>query len=158
MKQFFRYVGICIIGVLTLLFLYISVPVLFNDVHAQFFGRKLNDINHPSESRLLKRVLAVANLGLASNQCDYVAGEFRATTLSKKEAEDFYAPLVNSTRSLTATLTYEIYFAEDADEHWYLGKHSDMLQTYKQEPLSGERVYLFLIVETHPPGLDFRCH
>ncbi len=158
MKHFFRYVGLGIGCVLVLLVVYIFGPVLLNNIYVQSFGRTLNDIHHPSESRLLKRVLAVANLGLASNQCDYVAGEFRATTLPKKRVEDFYAPLVNSTLSLTAPLTYEIYFAEDADEHWYLGKHSDTLQTYKQKPLSGERVYLFLIVEAHPPGLDFRCH
>jgi len=158
MRQSFKYAGICIGGILLLTTLYIFVPVLRNNIYVQFFGRTLNDIRHPSESRLLKRVLAVDNLGVASNQCDYVAGEFRATKLSKKEVEDFYAPLVNSTQSLTATLTYEIYFAEDADEYWYLGKHSDTLQTYKQKSPSGERVYLFLIVEAHPPGLDFRCH
>lgn len=158
MRQFFRYAGICIGGVLLLVILYIFVPVLLNNIHAQFVGRKLNDIHHPSESRLLKRVLAVANLGAASNQCDYVAGEFRATKLSKKEVEDFYAPLVNSTLSLTATLTYEIYFADAVDGYQYLGIYTDLLRTYEQKPPSGERVYLFLIVDAYPPGLDYRCH
>lgn len=158
MKQFFRYAGICVSAFIALLFLYISVPVFLNDVYVQFFGLRLYGITHPTESRLLKRVLVVDNFGLASNQCDYAAGEFRATPLPKKDVADFYAPLVNSTQSLTAKLTYEIYFAEDADEHGYLGVYEDMLQTYKQKPSSGERVYLFLIMEVHPPGPDFRCH
>src|SRR3989344_2568914 len=121
MRQFFRYAGVCIGGVFLLVTLYIFVPVLLNNIYVQSFGRTLNDIRHPSESRLLKRVLTVANLGAASNQCDYVAGEFRATKLSKKEVDDFYAPLVNSTLSLTATLTYEIYFSDEVDEYQYLG-------------------------------------
>jgi len=158
MRQVFRYAGIGIGGVLLLIILYIFVPVLLNNIYVQYFGRTLNDIHHPSGSRLLKRVLTVANLGAASNQCDYVAGEFRATKLSKKEVEDFYAPLVNSTLSLTATLTYEIYFADAVDEYQYLDTYTDMLRIYEQRPPSSERVYLFLVVDAHPPGLDFRCH
>lgn len=158
MKQFLKYVGVCIGALVALLFLYISVPVFLNDVYVQFFGWKLYGVQHPTESRLLKRVLVVDNFGLASNQCDYAAGEFRATSLPKKDVSDFYAPLVNSTQSLTATLTYEIYFADEVDEYQYLGGYTEMLRTYEQKPFSGERVYLFLIMEAHPPGPDFRCH
>ncbi len=161
MKRFFRYAGIGIGCIVALPIVYVFVPILLNNIQVQIEARKLNDISHPSQSRYLKRILAVANYGIASNQCDFAAGEFRATTLSKKETEDFYAPLVDSTMSLTANPTYNIYFADEVDEierNQDLGIYGDLLGSYALKPIPDEQVYLFLIVDAKPPGLDIRCH
>jgi len=114
---------------------------------------------HPTDSRLLSKMAYVGNFG-NSNHCDYIAGQFRASKLSREKIQNAYAdmPAPSFSSDPNAPLPVEVYFAdEDIFElspwsSWYEERLPTLVANEK------ENVYLvFAVSQMHPHFGDFRC-
>lgn len=117
------------------------------------------DAAHPINSRPLSKLAYVGNFG-NSNHCDYIAGQFRASKLSREEIQNAYADMLTPSFSSdsNAPLPVEVYFADDEVfelspwSSWY-EEHLPMLLVDEKE-----KVYLvFAASELHSHFGDLRC-
>ncbi len=115
---------------------------------------------NPTDSRLISKMAHVGNFG-NSNHCDYIAGQFRASKLSREEIQKAYAGVSTPSFSsdTNAPLPVEIYFTdEDIFElspwsDWY-DEHLPAVRAAKKES-----VYLvFGLSQMHPYFGDIRCY
>jgi len=163
MKEF-RIFSYSVGGFLLSLFLLAIFGIYpLNNWEAHKIATWLETVELPKDSRLLGQETSVANFGAAGNACYFAAGEMRATSLSRKDLETFYAKRVNESNALTGApsmRTFNIYFPGD-EENWQYGLDDTfrgLLKDYAYTS-STRTVYLALAVDgPHEPGLDFRCH
>jgi hypothetical protein len=114
---------------------------------------------HPTDSRLLSKMAHVGNFG-NSNHCDYIAGQFRTSRLSRGEIQNAYADISVPSFSSdpNAPLPIEVYFADDEAFEWspwssWYEEHLPALIADKKE-----NVYLvFAASKLHPYFGDLRC-
>ena len=90
-----------------------SAPI--NNANLRAYERNLAEIEHPVNSLLLGSISDFGNLGAASNHCDYLVAELRASKLSKEELEKFYNGIKISAPDtyLGETSSVELWFFDD---------------------------------------------
>lgn len=155
MKLFYKIsiiLGLIIISPVAILFIYLTYKIPFNNYYLITFQ---NDFRqhiksfHPAQSNLIIEMTETGNFG-NSNHCDFLAGEFRSSPLSKEELEKNYP---------YDFLTAGVYFVDENifTEYPYNEWKEKYLKNY--EPKEGENVYLVWAadLDNWPDG-DIRCH
>ena len=112
-------------------------------------------IEHPEQSRHLRAMAAVKNVG-GSNDCTWIGGEFRSSSLSRRQIEDFYSPRIISSYK-TPNRTFEVHFQGDKDPYGQINEFMEELDRLATAHTKGI-VYLILVADgLHHAGLDARC-
>jgi hypothetical protein len=121
--------------------------------------RSIMQSTHPAPSKLRGEVAEFGNFG-NSNHCDYLAGEFRSSTLSKEQLTQAYAGMTILSFDKISRLPVEVYFTDEGffkDDYLWSRWRSKYLPD--QQDVSGENTYLvFASSDMHPPDGDIRCH
>ncbi len=131
------------------------IEMATNTISANALVRGVASVQHPEQSRSLKGMAVVKNVG-GSNDCTWMGGEFRSSSLSKKEIEDFYSPRIIESYK-TPNKSFDLYFHGDEDPYGQIHEFMDELArpTTKRPD---ETVYLVLATDgLHHAGLDVRC-
>jgi hypothetical protein len=146
-------------GVILILPLLLVVEYVYNSLYAISLRHTLSDMRHPNSSMLIKKDWSVANCGPASNQCCYAYVEFRSTSESRAQIEEWYSGVVGQP-SLLKNEGFELFFMRDAWEiqqtHAFFDREYDDIFAKAGADTS---VYGVGYVESgRPAGFDFRCH
>lgn len=161
MKDVLDIVGLTIGFWFIIAVLFVAGGMPSSNYKAWKFEQALKSGPHLDNSTILERFRMVANLGGASNGCDYAAGEIRATDLSKKEVLKFYKPYIHDRFHEIPTSYFGIHFLDESNEYIPLEvreKLDALMRSYTGN-FSKETIYLELATEEeHPAGADLRCH
>ena len=126
-----------------------------NNIKLLIYDHWYASIKHPEQSRQLNHFREFGNFG-NSNHCDFAAGDFRTTTLSKKELEDFYkTQSMKSFRDSPPEI--EVWTIKDLEDVGY--PQSDWLRNSGLSASTTKNIYLVVAVDQmYYPGWDYRCH
>ena len=156
-KKLLKYIGISI-GTLLIFVALVGIGSIFEDNwRARAMEKWIVTIDHPGESHHLKSMSLVANFG-QSNHCDFAGGEIRASSLSRKEINRFYEPLMIATYKIP-NKSFEVYFPDADESYSAVSVFLDELRRLEKDATSTETTYLVLAIDAmHPAGIDIRCH
>jgi len=156
-------VGGIFLGIPTLLLgllLFSSVPS--NTVRVYATQQKFEAIQHPEQSQFVKRAKQVGGY-FTNNGCDYSAGEFRTTTLSKEALRTWYEERYPN---YFATPGADPFLAIDfLDEEWCTQDKNALCFNWVQRAkisraavTEGESTYLIFLSDMAPGNFsDYRC-
>lgn len=139
--------------VISAIFIYATYKIPFNNARLVIFqydfNKSINQLN-PKQSNLIVKVAKVGNWA-NSNQCEFLVGQLRTSTLSKEELEGIYP---------YDFFTAGVYFFDgNQEEFWSPWREwkEKYLKNYK--PKEGENVYLVWKskIDYNVSG-DIRCH
>lgn len=118
--------------------------------------------SHPDDSEL---ILAFKKFGglfsSATNSCDYFVGEFRVSTSSRKDIQEYYRNLSVLAFRSAERLPIHVRFADESEFWVYYpwselyGKLLHLLHTFPSEQKGLYAIFVSEIVR--PPYADFRC-
>ncbi|KKQ21830.1 MAG: hypothetical protein US35_C0016G0004 [Parcubacteria group bacterium GW2011_GWA2_37_10] len=159
MKLFYKKIIISVATIFSIFFLvvilftiYLTYKIPFNNYRLKIFQDSFNifvDPMHPKQSNLITETAEVGNWG-SGNQCQFLVGQFRLSTLLKEEIKQFYF------KDSMSSGVYFIEGDEDFDNTWFEWKEK-YLKNYKLK--DGENVYLvWMSDDDYPPDGDIRCH
>jgi hypothetical protein len=153
MKLFYKIlVVLAVPAILFVLILAWKIP--FNNIYLMIFqynfNKSINQLN-PAQSNLIAKVAEVNNWA-NGNQCEFLAGQLRYSTLSKEEIEKIYP---------YDFFTAGVYFFDNNKEEDYGTPWRDWKEKYLKnyKPKEGENVYLVWKskIDYNVSG-DIRCH
>lgn len=143
--------GIIIVGGIAIIVLFFTWKMPFNNLYLKVFEydfRKSIVALHPKESTLIAEVTEVGNWA-DGTYCEFLAGQFRSSTLSKEELEKIYP---------YDFFTAGVYFidgGEDLGSPWFEWKEK-YLKNYKAK----ENENLYIVWKSdydNSPDGDIRC-
>ena len=157
MKLFYKIFvipGVIIFSIIILFILFFTWKVPINDIRLMIFqynfNRSVNKLN-PKQSNLIAEVAKVGNWA-NGNQCEFLVGQIRTSTLSSEEIEriypyDFFTAGVNF---------FDMNHEEGYGTPWREWKEK-YLKNYK--PKDGENIYVVWKskIDYNVNG-DIRCH
>ena len=152
---------IYILIILFLLFIFpipwlVGIPI--HNYYLYKLDKRFNTIQHPPKSELIEKVSEVGLFG-NSNHCDYAIGEFRRSSLSKKDIEEFYKNKTIGSLS-QGPISLEVYFIDDINLDYFInGPFLEKLNHWITTTKSlNSNDYLILFVDPmNPPTGDYRC-
>lgn len=139
------------------LYIYGGVPIHNWKLHK--LEKRFDIIEHSKESWLIERVSEVGLFG-NSNHCDYAIGEFRQSSLTKREIKEYYQD--KRIESLVqGPIPLEIYFSDEIDLDYFInGPFLDRLELWATttKSLNSNQYLVSFIDPMNPATADYRCH
>lgn len=155
MKLFYKIFvisSIIILSIILFLILLLAWKMPYNNLYLKNFQKSFNAFTyymHPKQSYLITTISETGNWG-NGNQCQFFAGQFRLSKLSKETIMQSY---FKYSMSSGVDFLDEDIFNHDPWMEWK-GKY---LGNYK--PKEGENIYLvWMSDDNNPPDGDIRCH
>lgn len=135
-----------------------------NNEYLRAFAESLAAIEHPLDSISLGSTAHFGNLGAASNHCDYLVAELRATPLSRAELVEHYKDVVIPAPDVyfgEASPVELWFFDEIISEYSEADKFFNSPSAFGVDPPAYRDQLLYLVYADEygaPPGADIRCH
>jgi len=155
MKRLFHTLARVAAVAVSALVLLVTIEMAWGDVNAIAVARRAQAMEHPSQSRHVKGMAVVKNVG-GSNDCTWVGGEFRSSSLSRQDIEDFYASSIVSSYE-TPNKTLELHFYGDEGPY---GQIHEFMNNLDRLATANPKETMYLVLATdglHHAGFDVRC-
>lgn len=113
---------------------------------------------HPIQSEFRAEMAEFGNFG-NSNHCDYLAGEFRSSSLPREIIMQAYTGATILSFDKISRLPVEVYFTdEDAFTHPPWEEWLSKYLPYQSSVANKDTFLVFAASDLHPPNGDIRCH